>query len=48
MRKYHNEYNRLSSEFGVEGLSLIAWGTSGFGDFISDMGVGDSDGKCSF
>ena len=27
---------------------LTTWGTSGFGDFISDMGVGDGDEKCSF
>ena len=44
MRKYHNEYNRVKSEFGVKGQSLTAWGTSGFGDFISDMGVRDGDG----
>ena len=44
MRKYHNEYNRMSSEFGMEGQSLTAWGISGFGAFISDIGMGDSDG----
>ena len=35
-------------KFECEDSHLTAWGTSGFGDFISDMGVGDGDGKCSF
>ena len=43
-RKYHNEYNRISSEFRVEGQSLTAWGTSGLLTFTSDIGIGDNGG----
>ena len=35
-------------KFEWKDIRLTACGTSGFGDFISDMGMGDGDGKCSF